>query len=416
MDYVNSWKTNYKEDHMMFKRGRWISILIGSISAMFIFGSGFVFGFFLQNNFLPFSQIFGDPELNELFKPYIQAWEIIHEQYVDQPVDDVELIRGSINGLMNSLDDPYTAYMDPDEYEIQSNSLQGEYTGIGAWVDTTGEYLTIMSPMPDSPAEEAGLEPGDQIVGIDGEDVTSLDPVEVLQLVLGPAGTKVELTVQREGSDELLQFSIGRAVIPVPSVESEILDDETGYLRLYTFGSSTSEEAREAVNNFLDEGVEGLILDLRNNTGGYVDAAIDTASIFIEEGTIMIEEWGDGTRNEYNATGEVLIPEMPMVVIVNGGSASASEIVAGALQDYGRAELVGTQTFGKGLIQNWIPLVDENGAVRITTARWLTPDGRQIQGDGLTPDVIIELSDEDITNGDDIQLERAKSILEDLNK
>jgi len=399
---------------MIFRRKRWVSFLFGSLLVMVIFGSGLILGFFLQLNFSPFSQIFNDRELNKLFRPYMQAWKIVHEQYVEQPVDDVELIRGSINGLMNSLNDPYTAYMDPEEYQIQSNSLQGEYTGIGAWVDTTGKYLTIMSPMPDSPAEEAGLEPGDQIVGIDGEDVTSLDPIEVLQMVLGPAGTEVELIIQREGVDELLEFKLERAVIPVPSVESEIMEDDIGYLRLYTFGSSTSEEAREAIRNFLEEDISGLILDLRNNTGGYVDAAIETASIFIEEGTIMIEEWGDGTRKEYKATGEVLLPELPMVVIVNGGSASASEIVAGALQDYNRAEMIGTQTFGKGLIQNWIPLIDENGAIRITTARWLTPEGRQIQGDGLTPDVIVELSDEDINNGDDIQLERAKSLLYEL--
>jgi len=396
---------------MIFRRKKWVSFLFGSLIVMFIFGSGLTLGFFLQSNFSPFSQISNDQEINELFRPYMQAWEIVHEQYVEQPVDDVELMRGSINGLMNSLNDPYTAYMDPEEYLIQSNSLQGEYTGIGAWVDTTGKHLTIMSPMPDSPAEKVGLEPGDQIVGIDGEDVTGLEPVEVLQMVLGPAGTEVELTIQREGVDELLKFKLERAGIPVPSVESEMMEDDIGYLRLYTFGSSTSEEARKAIRNFLDEDITGLILDLRNNTGGYVDAAIDTASIFIEEGTIMIEEWGDGTRKEYKATGEVLLPELPMVVIVNGGSASASEIVAGALQDYGRAELIGTQTFGKGLIQNWIPLVDENGAVRITTARWLTPEGRQIQGDGLTPDVIVELPIDNTTNGEDAQLERAKLIL-----
>lgn len=368
----------------------------------------------MQAKFLSATQITDDEELKELFEPFFQAWSIVHDQFLNQPVDNVKMMQGAIRGLMDSLDDPYTAYMDPEEYRTQNTPLQGEYTGIGAWVDTTGEYLVILSPMPDSPSEKVGIEPGDKVVEVDGEDVTGFDPVIVLEKILGPAGTSVNITIEREGEPEFLHFEVERAVIPIPSVESELLEEELGYIRLYTFGAISAEEFQQALSELINQGAAGIILDLRNNTGGFVDTAIEIISEFIPEGIVMIEEWADGTTDEYKATGDPMQPEIPLVVLVNNGSASASEIVAGALQDYDRAELVGTQTFGKGLIQNWIPLIGENGAVRVTTARWLTPDGRQIQDNGLTPDFIAEITESDIENEFDTQLERAKEVLSQM--
>ena len=348
-----------------------------------------------------------DSRLGEAAAPFYQSWDIIHDQFLNQPVDDTALIRGAIRGMMDSLNDPYSAYMDPEEYRIQNTPLQGEYTGIGAWVDTTGEFLVIMSPMPNSPAEAAGLLPGDIVVEIDDEDMTGFDPVLVLNKILGPAGTIVRITISRDQTPEPLEFEIERAVIQVPSVESRMLEGNIGYIRLFTFGDNSGEEFLENLTGLQDQGAEGIILDLRNNTGGYVHIAVEITSLFIQDKTVLIEEWSDGSRDIYETKGKAIADKIPLVILVNGGSASASEITAGALQDYGRAILVGSQTFGKGYIQNWIPLTGDNGAVRITIARWLTPNGRQIQDFGLTPDVVIETEEPFSLAESDPQLEKA---------
>lgn len=376
-----------------------------------IFSAGLLVGMQLSSRPILGKTNSGDSSFDDLADPFHQTWDIIHEQFLNQPVDDTKLVQGALRGMMDSLNDPYSAYMDPDEYRVQNTPLQGEYTGIGAWVDTTGEFLVIMSPMPNSPAEEAGLLPGDKIIGIDDEDMTGLDPILVLDKILGPAGSKVKITIEREQSPELFDFEIERAVIQVPSVESRLIDENIGYIRLYTFGANSSEEFQENLLSLLDQNADGIILDLRNNTGGYVDTAIEITSLFISDKAVLIEEWADGSQDIYRTKGEAVVGSIPLVVLVNGGSASASEITAGALQDYGRAILVGSQTFGKGYIQNWIPLAGDNGAVRITIARWLTPNGRQIQDFGLTPDIIVEL-DEPLSLADnDLQLEKAVELI-----
>ncbi len=376
-----------------------------------IFSAGLLVGMQLSSRSILGKTNSGDSSFDDLADPFHQTWDIIHEQFLNQPVDDTKLVQGALRGMMDSLNDPYSAYMDPDEYRVQNTPLQGEYTGIGAWVDTTGEFLVIMSPMPNSPAEEAGLLPGDKIIGIDDEDMTGLDPILVLDKILGPAGSKVKITIEREQTPELFDFEIERAVIQVPSVESRLIDENIGYIRLYTYGANSFEEFQENLLSLLDQNADGIILDLRNNTGGYVDTAIEITSLFISDKAVLIEEWADGSQDIYRTKGEAVAGSIPLVVLVNGGSASASEITAGALQDYGRAILVGSQTFGKGYIQNWIPLAGDNGAVRITIARWLTPNGRQIQDFGLTPDIIVEL-DEPLSLADnDLQLEKAVELI-----
>jgi len=392
-----------------------LRIIIFTFVLMFFITASFGVGFFLGSNKLGLSKrgVFNSDtdNLNVLFQPYLQAWDIVHDQYLEQPVDDTSLMQGSIRGLMDSLNDPYSAYMDPEEYKLLNTPIEGEYTGIGAWVDTTGDFLVIISPMPGSPAEEVGLQPEDKVIAIDGENVTGINPEVVLEKVLGPADSFVKLTIQRENEEELLEFNIKREVIMIPSVEGEILDNNIGYIRLYTFGVNSSEEVQNEVENMLSAGIKGLIFDLRNNSGGLVDASVDVVSVFLDDAVVLIEEWPDGTTKEYETKNNSIAPEIPLVVLVNNGSASASEITAGALQDAGRATLVGTQTFGKGLIQNWIPLQQENGAIRITIARWLTPNGRQIQGDGLTPDYVSELTEEDIDQTNDRQLQKAIGVL-----
>jgi carboxyl-terminal processing protease len=349
---------------------------------------------------------------DELFKPFWQAWQLLHDQYVDQPVDDLTLMRGAINGMMNSLGDAHTSYMDPSEYQSEMSSLAGEYDGIGAWVDITGEYLKIISPIPGSPAEAVGLIAGDTVIAVNGQDMTGKDGQLVLDNILGPAGTSVTLTILRENETIAFDVTITRAHISIPSVQSEMLDGNIAYIQLAEFGEHTSDELKQALTEVMANNPNGLILDLRNNGGGYLTTAIGVASEFFDSGkVIMYEQFSDGSRQTYTSLGGGLAVDIPMVVLVNGGTASASEILAGAIQDYQRGLLVGTITYGKGSVQNWIALQDEQGAVRITIARWLTPLERQINNIGLTPDVVVEITQEDIQNSHDVQLDKALELL-----
>lgn len=348
-----------------------------------------------------------------LFAPFWESWDIVHREFVDQPVDDLVLMRGAIRGLLEALGDEHTGYMDPEEYKQANIPLQGEYEGIGAWVDTEAKFLTIIAPMPNSPAERAGLHPGDEIVGVDGQDVTRLDGSLVIRRVLGPAGTRVILTVRREGEPQDFDVEVVREKIAVPSVESRMLDGGIAYVRLFSFSESTDRDLRQALSELLAQEPHGLILDLRGNGGGYLSSAVDVASEFIQQGTILTERYGDGQDQVYSANGNGLATDIRLAVLVDAGSASASEIVAGAIQDYGRALLVGETTFGKGSVQNWRALSGDGGAVRVTIARWYTPDDRSIQDAGLTPDIPVELTQDDIDAQRDPQLDRAvKALLE----
>ncbi|MCI0549529.1 MAG: S41 family peptidase [Anaerolineae bacterium] len=332
-------------------------------------------------------------ELQTLFVPFWEAWNIVHEQYVDQPVDDVALMRGAIRGMMDALGDKQTFYMDPITYETETSSLQGEYEGIGAYVDTDGEYLTIISPIAGSPAEMAGLRPGDKVIAIDGEDMTGVAPEQARLKVLGPAGTTIILKIQREGEPEPLEFTITRARISIKSAEGKMLEDGIAYVDINTFGDNTTSELRSTLDTLLKENPRGIIIDLRNNPGGYLHTSVEVSSEFIAEGVVLYEQYGDGRRDVYNANGNGQATDLPIVVLVNEGSASASEILAGALQDYGRATLVGVQSYGKGSVQNWVPLSNDQGAARVTIAKWLTPKERAIDGIGLTPDVYVDCSE-----------------------
>jgi carboxyl-terminal processing protease len=347
-------------------------------------------------------------DTEQLFAPFWEAWDILHDDYVDQPLDDLALMRGAVRGMVEALGDPHSSYMDPDEYLQANLPLDGEYEGIGAWVDSEGELLTIIAAMPGSPAERAGLQPGDQVIAVDGEDVTGLDGSLVIRRVLGPAGTAVELTIRREGLVDPLVVSIVREKIALPSVESEMLDGEIGYVRLYTFAGPTGDDLRRDLQSLMREDPIGLVLDLRGNGGGFLTTAVEVASQFIARGTLLTERFGDGREQVYEAQPGGLATEIPLVVLVDGGTASASEIVAGAIQDHGRGLLVGETTYGKGSVQNWVPLDGDQGAVRVTTARWYTPNDRLIHGVGLEPDEVVAPSD---VEGTDAQLSRAIELL-----
>jgi carboxyl-terminal processing protease len=410
--------------------------LIGALAVIVLLGSfsgGFLVGHFVplqRTASLPgFSDTTEEPaaptvspqqqsstpdELDTLFQPFWEAWNIVHEEYVDQPVDDTALMQGAIRGMMEALGDDHSSYMDPQTYQSANESLSGEYEGIGAWVDTTADYLTIISPIPGSPAESVGLEPGDKIIAIDGDDMTGIDAELVRQRVLGPAGSTVVLTVAREGESEPIDFSITRDKIVIKSATGEMLENNIGYVQITTFGDRTTPELRAALSDLMAQNPDGLIIDLRNNGGGYLQTSVEVASEFIGEGVILYEQYGDGERDTYRALKDGQATEIPLVVLINEGTASASEIVAGAIQDYGRGKLVGVTSYGKGSVQNWIPLSDDQGAVRVTIAKWLTPDERTIQDSGLTPDVKVEITDEDLQNDLDPQLDKAIEVLLDV--
>lgn len=418
------------------KKSIWI--IIGIVGGLVITASAFSAGAIVGNLLLPqpalswFSESTQivpsqgaegtpatDPSANismeELFIPFWETWEIVHDQYIDQPVDNTTLMRGAISGMLDSLGDQHTSYMDPDQYMQANIPMDGEYEGIGAWVDTTSEYLTIISPMPNSPAEEAGLISGDQVIMIDGEDMTGIDGSLVIRKVLGPAGSKVVLTIRREGKPEPFDVTIIREKIIIPSVESKMLEENIGYVQILTFGADTRSELRKNLEGLLEQNPIGLIVDLRNNGGGYLQTAVEVGSEFIAEGVILYEDYGyDDGMEEFNAHKGGLATEIPLVLLVNEGSASASEIVAGAIQDHQRGPLVGATTFGKGSVQNWIELRNNQGAVRVTIARWLTPDKRQIHETGLTPKFLVEFTEEDFLAELDPQLDKAIEVLLDI--
>jgi carboxyl-terminal processing protease len=325
--------------------------------------------------------------------------------------DDTLLMQNALSGLVTSLGDEHTSYLNPDELFQANTPIEGSYEGIGAWVDPdTEDYLTIIAPIPGSPAEAADLLPGDKIIAVDGDDMTGVDGNLVIRRVVGPAGSDVTLTIRREGIEDF-DVTITRAEIIVPSIDGRILEGtDIAYIQLFSFGETTGDELRELLEELMAQNPTGLILDLRNNGGGLLSTAIEIGSEFIGEGVLMYEEFGDGSSEVYESFGDGLATEIPMVVLINSGSASASEIVAGAIQDYERAPLVGETSFGKGSVQYWLPLSDE-GAVRVTIALWYTPDERQIHDIGLTPDVAVELTAEDAAAGLDPQLDAAIELL-----
>lgn len=371
-----------------------------------------------SDQILPGSSSEINDDLDKLFAPFWQAWKLVHDQYVDQPVDDVVLMRGALEGMMNALGDENSSYISPDELKVFDAQMTGEkYEGIGAWVDVTKDYLTIISPMIGSPAEKAGLKPGDKIIAINGEDMTGIDGELVRQRVLGPAGSTLTLTILRRGVELPFDVEIIRAAITSSNVIGRMTDENIAYIQLLTFGDKkTTQDFRKILSDLMAQKPDGVILDLRNNGGGLLDSAIEIASEFIGDGVIAYEKFGDGRQKVFNAKNGGKALKIPLVVLINEGSASASEIVAGAIQDRERGILVGVPSYGKGSVQIWNELMDEQGAVRITVANWLTPNKITIHGIGLQPDVLVEFTEEDHQNDIDPQLEEAIKILTTTNE
>lgn len=348
----------------------------------------------------------------ELFAPFWETWDLLHTIYVDvEEMDDTALMEGALRGMLDVIEDPNTSYMTPEEFERASEGLQGSFEGIGAYVrkDEISGALMIVSVIETSPAEEAGVLDGDAIYEVDGENITHLDQTQMVNRVRGPAGSTVVLGIRRKGVSGLLQIEVVRANVTIPSVESEMIGD-VAYLRLLQFGAQTTQEQRAALVDLMANEPSGLVLDLRGNPGGYLQTAVDVADEFLPEGPVLIERTADDEVEFVTEPGGVA-EDIPLVVLVDQGSASASEILAGALQDVERAVVIGTDTFGKGTVQNW-RMLSNGGAARITIARWYTPDGRTVDGDGLEPDVEVHWPIYATTDDFDPVLEAALRVLQ----
>ena len=349
--------------------------------------------------------------LDDLFTPFWESWDLLHAYYVDQPLDDQAMLEGAIRGMISALGDPHTRYANPDEYQEEVESSAGEYQGIGAYVDVTGDYVKISSTMPGSPAEEAGLRTGDLVIAVNGTDVTGIDPSVVLLDIRGPEGTKVKLTIRR-GEEEPFDVDVERRRIETASVEGEMLDGNIAYIAMSQFGDKTTQELRDLLDELMKNDPSGLIFDLRGNGGGWLTTAVDTASEFLPAGTlVLIEKEGDGAETKYRTHrkgGRAL--DVPMVVLINEGSASASEIVTGALRCAGRATVIGKTSYGKGSVQIQ-PELSNGGAVSVTIARWYLPDNTLIHGIGISPDIEVDYTEEDYQNGLDPQLDAAIDFL-----
>jgi carboxyl-terminal processing protease len=325
-----------------------------------------------------------------------------------------EATYAAIRGVLGQLDDQNTSFMTPEESEYFRTSLQGSFEGIGAQVNWDEEYNTvrIVEPYENQPAWNAGIRRDDLVIAVDGVEVVGTDLTSAVTMIRGPKGSTVVLTVVRKEVAEPFDIDVVRDTIEIPTIATDRLGPagEIGYVRLNTFNENAGELVRQAMDEAVADGVTGLVFDLRGNPGGLLRQAVSVSSIFLDDKQVLIERFADGEETIYETENEQPVIDLPLVVLVNAGSASASEIVAGALQDHNRATLVGTVTYGKGSVQLPQPLAD-GSILRVTVARWFTPNDRTIDGTGLEPDVAVELSEEDLELGRDPQMDEALKLL-----
>ncbi|MDA0375930.1 MAG: S41 family peptidase [bacterium] len=341
------------------------------------------------------------------------VWGLMTKHYIEPgKLETTSMLHGATKGLVDAVGDPYTTFMPPQENKDFRQSLNGKLQGIGAELTLRDDQIVVVAPLKGSPAEAAGLIPEDVITGVDEKDITGFSLGDAVELIRGPKGTKVTLTVDREGEGSL-DITITRDEINIPSIESEIKEydgKKIGYISLNRFGDTTTEEFEKGVKSHLEAEVDGMIIDVRFNGGGYLDKAIDLSSMFLKKGKVVSVERREGEPVHHYVTGRPIAPDVKLVMLVNEGSASASEILAGALQDQGRATIIGKQTFGKGTVQEVFDLPGGT-SIRITTARWLTPNGKDLGKEGVSPDIEVERTREQIEAKEDPQLDTALELL-----
>lgn len=380
----------------MHSKGKvWLVVLM-----LFSFGVGLFFGttFDVVDGLLSG----GEVEINKVvdvysrsrspevaFDQYWAVWDKVKQKFVDQPVKDVDLFYGSIQGMVEALGDPHSNYLPPQPAKEFAEGLSGAFEGIGAEIGIRNEQLIIIAPLPGSPAEKAQLKPGDKILAIDDMDTAGISLDKAVSKIRGPKGTQVMLTITRDGLKDSKEITVTRDTIKVPTVIWEMKEGRIAYMRIGYFNEQTWTQFDKAVKEMLVEAPEGIVLDMRSNPGGFLDTAVRVASEWVENGVIVKEKFVGDKSNEYITQGEHRLKGIPTIILVDEGAASGSEIVAGALQDYGIAKLVGKKTFGKGSVQDFEVLPD-GSALKLTIARWYTPNDRQIDQKGIDPDVVIE--------------------------
>ena len=340
-----------------------------------------------------------------------QVWDLLNKEQIDGAELDPQVISdGAIRGMLSALGDPYAGFLDQEQYSLEREDIRGFFGGIGAEVGIRDGVTTILAPMPDTPAEAAGVRPGDIILEVDGESIQGMSLLEVVRLIRGEQGTTVTILLRHLSSAEPVAIEIERDIIQLESVNLLMQVGRIGHLRLSGFTGSTNDELKEALERFERSKGVGLVLDLRNNPGGLVSSVVDVTSQFIDDGLVLYQIDAKGNQRNWGVKSGGKALDIPMVVLVNEFSASASEVFTGAIIDNDRATVIGATTFGKGSVTNLWPLVDGSG-VNFTTARWFTPNGSLIEGEGITPDVLLDPIDED--EDEDLHLDRAIEILKE---
>ncbi len=347
------------------------------------------------------------------FSPFWKAWNVLNEKYPNKgEVTDQDKVYGAISGLVGSLNDPYSVFFNPEDTKAFQEEIAGNFTGVGMEVGLKDNILTVISPLKDTPASRAGLQPGDQITKIGETSTSGMAIDQAIKLIRGEKGTVVALTIFREGYSEPKELKITRDIINIPTLDAELRSDGIFLIKLYSFSANSANLFGQAINKFLQSGSDKLILDLRNNPGGYLDSAVDISSWFLPAGkVVLMEDYGDNDPKLFRSRGYNAFDErLKFVILINGGSASASEIVAGAMQDHGRAKLVGEQSFGKGSVQEVVDITKDT-ILKVTVAKWLTPDGNLIAEKGLTPDFLVEITQKDVEARRDPQMDKAVDLL-----
>lgn len=340
-----------------------------------------------------------------------EVWSVLQQDFVDPTaLDPDKLGKGAIDGLISALGDAHTSYIDAQNLKEEQESIRASYEGIGASVQLSEGSITIVAPLPGSPAEQAGIKPRDKIVAVNGDTTQGMGLQDAVNKIRGPRNTKVTLSVLHEGDTRPVTMEITRGEIRTGSVQTEMLPNNIDHLWITQFTQRTGQEVQDALRQAKGQGAQGLVLDLRNNPGGLLDQTVDVVSQFLDGGIAGYQVDRAGNKQELRLRGKGEGTDIPMVVLVNGGSASGSELLAGALQDRGRAKLVGTKTFGKGSV-NHLRELSDGSALYVTIGRWQTPNGRQIEGHGLDPDIEVQLTDEDVQSRHDSQMDRALQVL-----
>lgn len=343
------------------------------------------------------------------FSLFWDAWDILKGKYIGV-LDTQKMVYGAISGLVESSGDPYTMFMDPDDAKRFSEDLQGSFDGIGAELENKNGLLVVVAPLQDSPAEKVGLKANDIILKIDGEDVEKMTFPSAIAKIRGEKGTKVKLGILRPENRKELELEVTRNTIVVKSVKWEEKQGNL-YIKISQFGDDTTDLMKQAAQYSIDKNYPGIILDLRNNPGGYLESAIDISSLFLDnEKTVVTEQNKQGEKKIFKTTLTPILKNKKLAILVNNGSASASEILSGAMQDDNRATLVGEKTFGKGSVQSLEKLKD-GSEIKVTIAKWLTPTGKAIDGEGIKPDIEVKLTDDDLKNNRDPQLDKALELI-----